>query len=283
MVDLSACDRRLAALLDTCGSARAPQDGEPLYCGLDVGTAFIVLAVVDGQGEPVGCAYRFADVVRDGMVVDYIGACDIVRELKGELEAQLGCELLHTAAAIPPGTERLDGGAVRNVAESAGFEVSAVLDEPTAANLLVGLTDGAVVDIGGGTTGVSIVRDGRVLESVDESTGGTHLTLVLAGAKGLSFDEAEAYKRDPAHRAEVLPIVRPTVDKVASIVARAIAGHEVGEVVLVGGTAELAGIEARMEHQLGIPVRKPAHPMFATPLGIALGCLAAEGGADGGR
>ena len=278
MVDFSESDRKLEQLIASEGHAPRQAEGAELYCGLEVGTAFIVLAVVDAAGEPVACAYRFADVVRDGMVVDYIGACDIARELKAELEGQLGVELVHCAAAIPPGAENLDGGVVRNVAESAGFEVSAMLDEPTAANLLIGLSDGAVVDIGGGTTGVSIVQGGRVLESVDESTGGTHLTLVLAGAKGMAFAEAEAYKREPSHHAEVLPIVRPTVDKVAAIVARAIAPYDVDEVVLVGGTAELTGIEQRVEKQLGIATRKPAHPMFVTPLGIALGCLAAERG-----
>lgn len=43
------------------------------------------------------------------MVVDYIGAIHIVRELKEELEAKLDTELLYAAAAIPPGTDVLDG------------------------------------------------------------------------------------------------------------------------------------------------------------------------------
>ena len=39
------------------------------------------------------------------MVVDYIGACDIVRKLKNQLEEKLGEELLIAGCAIPPGTE----------------------------------------------------------------------------------------------------------------------------------------------------------------------------------
>ena len=43
----------------------------------------------------------------------------------------------------------------------------------------------------------------------------------------------------------------------------------------------LTGIEAPVEKALGIPVHKPNHPMFVTPLGIALGCqAAAEGDLD---
>ena len=276
MVDFKAADAKLQALLDRVGNARAVTEDEPLFCGLDVGTAFIVLAVVDAEGEPVACAYRFASVVKDGMVVDYIGAVDIARELKEQLEGELGRELEECAVALPPGTEDLDGGVVKNVAEGAGFDVNAVFDEPTAANLLIGATDAAVVDIGGGTTGISVIQGGRVMECVDESTGGTHFSLVLAGAKGISFNEAELYKRDPAHHREIFPVVKPTIDKVSSIIGRAIAGYDVSEIVLVGGTAELTGIEAPIEKALGIPVRKPNHPMFVTPLGIALGCLAGD-------
>lgn len=276
MVDFKAADAKLQALLDRVDNARPITEDEPLFCGLDVGTAFIVLAVVDASGDPVACAYRFANVVKDGMVVDYIGAVDIARELKEQLEEELGRGLEPCAVALPPGTEDLDGGVVKNVAEGAGFDVMAVFDEPTAANLLIGATDAAVVDIGGGTTGISVIQDGRVVECVDESTGGTHFSLVLAGAKGISFDEAELYKRDPAHHREIFPVVKPTIDKVSNIIGRAIAGYDVSEIVLVGGTAELTGIEAPIEKMLGIPVRKPNHPMFVTPLGIALGCLAGE-------
>ena len=281
MVDFDAANTRLQDLLDRVGNPRLVSAYEPLYCGLDVGTAFIVLAVVDAAGEAVACAYRFASVVKDGMVVDYMGAVDIARELKEELEQRLGRELEPCAVALPPGTEGLDGGVVKNVAEGAGLDVVAVFDEPTAANLLIGARDGAVVDIGGGTTGISVIQNGRVVECVDESTGGTHFSLVLAGARGMSFDEAERYKRNPAHHREIFPVVKPTIDKVASIIARAIDGYDVSEIVLVGGTAELTGIEAPVEKALGIPVHKPNHPMFVSPLGIALGCQAtAEGDLD---
>lgn len=278
MADFETCNAKLSALLERVDSPRSVSENEELFCGLDVGTAFIVLAVVDAAGEPVACAYRFASVVKDGMVVDYIGAVDIARELKEKLESQLGRELEKAAVALPPGTEGLDGGVVKNVAEGAGLEVIAVFDEPTAANMLIGTRDGAVVDIGGGTTGISVFENGRVVECIDESTGGTHFSLVLAGAKGISFDEAELYKRDASHHKEIFPVVKPTIDKVSNIISRAIAGYEVPEVVLVGGTAELTDIEVPVEKTLGIPVNKPNHPMFVTPLGIALGCRAAAAG-----
>lgn len=166
-----------------------------LKTGLDLGTAFIVLVVLDEENQPVACEKRAADVLRDGVVVDYGGACRIVKELKERLEQRLDAELTHCAIAMPAGTQS-SVQTHRYVAESAGFEVTNVLDEPTAANSVYRISDGVVVDIGGGTTGLAIFRDGRVVQIEDEPTGGTHLSLVLAGNYHISYGEAEAIKQD---------------------------------------------------------------------------------------
>lgn len=242
------------------------------YTGVDLGTACVVVAVLDENKQPVAGAFRYADVVRDGMVVDYIGAVQIVRELKEEVEKKLGVELIDAAGAIPPGTDTLDGGAVKNVIEGAGFECTNLLDESTAANLVLQMKDGAVVDIGGGTTGISIFKDGEVVYIADEPTGGTHFSLVIAGAYGKSFADAELYKRDAAHHRELMPVVRPVIDKVSSIISRHIEGYAVDAIALVGGTCCFNGIEDVIEKRTGVPTHKPKNPMFVTPLGIALSC-----------
>lgn len=242
------------------------------YTGVDLGTACVVLAVLNENYEPVAGAYRYADVVRDGMVVDYIGAIRIVRELKAEIEEKLGVELLYAAAAIPPGTENVDSGAVKNVVQAAGFELTCLLDEPTAANNVLKIQNGAVVDIGGGTTGISILKDSKVIYIADEATGGTHFSLVVAGSYKLPVKDAELYKRNPKHHKELLPVLKPVVEKVASIVNQHIVGHNVDEIYLVGGTCCLAGIEGIIEKKTGIKTHKPQNPMFVTPLGIALSC-----------
>lgn len=244
------------------------------YTGVDLGTACVVIAVLDENKEPIAGAYRYADVVRDGMVVDYIGAVQIVRELKEEIEVALGIELYEAAGAIPPGTDALDGGAVKNVIEGAGFECTNLLDESTAANLVLQMQNGAVVDIGGGTTGISIFKDGKVVYIADEATGGTHFSLVVAGAYGKSFEEAEAYKRDVRHHKELVPVLKPVIDKVSSIITAHIEGHQVDDLSLVGGTCCFTGIESMIEQKTGIRTHKPHNPMFVTPLGIALSCAA---------
>lgn len=242
------------------------------YTGVDLGTACVVLTVLDENYKPVAGNYRYADVVRDGMVVDYIGAINIVKELKQELEEKLDTELIYAAVAIPPGTEGLDSGAVKNVVQAAGFELTNVIDEPTAANKVLKIKDGAVVDIGGGTTGISILKDGKVVYIADEPTGGTHFSLVISGAYNMPFSEAELYKRNPENYKELLIVLKPVVEKVSSIINEHIKDYDVKEISLVGGTSCLTGIEKIIEKQTGIPTYKPQNPMFVTPLGIALSC-----------
>ena len=244
------------------------------YTGVDLGTACVVLAVLDEHLRPVAGTFRYADVVRDGMVVDYIGAIRIVREMKEELEEKLGSQLIYAAAAIPPGTDALDSGAIKNVVQGAGFEITALPDEPTAANAVLNIRNGAVVDIGGGTTGISVLKDGKVVYVADEPTGGTHFSLVIAGAYKMSFADAEIYKRDKKNHKELLPVLKPVIEKVSSIISRHIEGREVDGIYLVGGTCCLTGIEGIIEKKTGIPTYKPGNPMFVTPLGIARNCTA---------
>ena len=242
------------------------------YTGIDLGTACVALCVMDENYKPVAGAYRYADVVRDGMVVDYIGAVNLVKELKKEIEQKLETELIFASAALPPGTDNLDGGAIKHVVQGAGFEITCLLDEPTAANAVLKIADGAIVDIGGGTTGISILKDSKVIYIADEPTGGTHFSLVLAGAYKMPFSDADLYKRDEKNHKEILPVLRPVIEKVSSIISSQTQGYDVEELYIVGGTCCLAGIEQIIEKRTGIPTFKPKNPMFVTPLGIALNC-----------
>lgn len=56
-------------------------------------------------------------------------------------------------------------------------------------------------------------KDGRVVYTVDEPTGGTHMNLVISGAYGISIPEAEAYKRNEANKRDVYATIRPVVEK----------------------------------------------------------------------
>ena len=256
------------AALVSSGDVR-PFEG-PLKVGVDLGTANIVMAVTDQDNRPVAGMTTHSTVVRDGIVVDYVGAVRAVRTMKAALEEKLGVALTKAATAIPPGI--LDGNVrcIANCVEGADLEVIKVMDEPTAAAAVLGIRDGAVVDVGGGTTGISILRDGKVVYTADEATGGTHMTLVLSGYYDIGRDEAEKMKLDASQEQAVFPIVYPVVEKMAFIVKRFVDGRQVKDLYVVGGACCFSEFENVFEKILHIPTHKPIDCLFVTPLGIAV-------------
>ncbi len=262
------------AILPTELSGRAaPLDLAPqtrLRVGADLGTAYLVLVVLDEEGRPLAGEWQFAEVVRDGLVVDFIGAADRLRAMKASLERRLGRELASAASGYPPGVPQAEVRAIANVVEAAGLRCSGLIDEPSAANLVLQLQDGAIVDVGGGTTGIAVVRNGKVVYTADEPTGGTHFSLVVAGSQNLSFAEAEALKIRPEEQARLFPSLRPVMEKVASIILRHVEGRDVPSIVLVGGASAFPGMAEVVAEYTSIPTWVPPNPLFVTPLGIAL-------------
>jgi ethanolamine utilization protein EutJ len=240
-----------------------------LRVGVDLGTAYTVLIALAEDGRPLVAAYEFADVVRDGVVTDFVGAVALVRRLRADVESRLGVPLVAAHGAYPPGVPVAEVRAVRYVIEGAGLECSGLVDEPTAANAVLQLPEGVVVDVGGGTTGIAVVQDGKVVHTADEPTGGTHFTLVIAGAHRISFTDAERRKTDPTEQRRLLPIVRPVMEKVATIVARHTRGWPVSRVYLVGGSSAFPGFADVVTEVSGLEATVPVAPLFVTPLGIA--------------
>ena len=93
------------------------------FVGVDLGTANIVMCVVDKKGIPVGGESYSSSVVKDGIVVDFIGAINIVKKMKESLENKLGIEITKGFTAIPPGVESGSVKAIVNVIESADIEI----------------------------------------------------------------------------------------------------------------------------------------------------------------
>lgn len=267
-------DRDAAGLLEAAQAALVGPDARPTvgahHVGVDLGTAFVVVAVTDRAGTPLAIAARRAAVVRDGVVIDFVGAVAVVRSLLDEVEARLGIVIHQAATTYPPGVALAEVQACRYVLETAGIECSALVDEPTAANAVLRVRDGAVVDIGGGTTGVAVLRDGEVVHVTDAATGGTHVDLVIAGALGIDTDAAQARKTDPAEQPHLLPLVTPVFEKIGTIVAGALREYSVERVHLVGGTAAFPGIAEVVADRIGVAVEVAANPLLVTPLGVAL-------------
>lgn len=234
--------------------------------GVDLGTADIQTLVVDQQGEPIAAFLDWADVVRDGIVVDYFGACQIVRSHIAKVENKLGIKVTKAITSYPPGT---DPRISINVVESAGVEVTKVIDEPASVAALLNIQDGAVVDVGGGTTGTAILHKGQLVESLDEPSGGRHVTLCIAGAMQLEIEQAELLKRkndDP-----LLPVMaKPVIEKMSDIVAKHIEPYQIPAIYLTGGGSLISGFADVFKKAFPqSQIVEFSNALYLTPLAIA--------------
>lgn len=234
----------------------------------------MVLLALDESGHPLAGRMVPAHVVRDGLVVDFIGAVDRLQAMKAEVEETLGASLTAALAGYPPGVPKPERQAIAHVVESAGMDCTGLIDEPTAANHVLGLHDGAIVDVGGGTTGIAVLQDGEVVHTADEATGGTHFNLVIAGALDLEYENAERLKETPEEQDRLLGVVRPVIEKIGTIIARQIEGWQVPSITLVGGASAYRGMADLIGEFTGIPTTVAPETQLVTPLGIALGEMA---------
>jgi ethanolamine utilization protein EutJ len=68
----------------------------------------------------------------------------------------------------------------------------------------------------------------------------------------------------------LFPVVKPVLEKVASIVARHIEGYSIPEIAMVGGTSAFYRAAEVIEEFTGIPTWVPEHPALVTPIGMAM-------------
>jgi cell division protein FtsA len=182
------------------------------------------------------------------------------------------------------------------------LEVETVVATPYAAGLAALVDDEAelgvaCVDLGGGTTSLSIFHDGQFVHAEAIAVGGHHVTLDIA--RGLSTRLADAERIKTRHgsalpsisddkdiltippvcdderdipnsvpRAALTRIIRPrieeTLEMVRDMIARSGFADEVGKrVVLTGGASQLTGFSETARRILGRNVR------LGRPLGIA--------------
>ncbi|NHQ86109.1 ethanolamine utilization protein EutJ [Iodobacter sp. HSC-16F04] len=256
-----------------------PAGAEPVMAlGIDLGTSDVVSMVVDQNAQPLAVCLDWADVVRDGIVWDFFGAVTILRRHLDTLESIFGQRFSHAATSFPPGT---DPRISVNVLEAAGLNVTGVCDEPSAVAHLLQLDRAAVVDIGGGTTGIAVVEGGRVIYSGDEPTGGHHISLTLAGSLRMALEDVDVIKKTQGK--DIWPVVKPVFEKMSDIVRDHLVGHEVADLYLSGGSCTMPGVQALFAHEFpNHRVHLPRHPIYLTPLAIAayaLSIVAEDGNA----
>ena len=243
-------------------------DGD-LRVGIDLGTATIVICVVRGRdNEPIYWDSRPEQAVRDGVVVDFHAAARAVRELAVEAQRSLGMAIDSAATAHPPGVPASDCRACCNVLEQAGIECRWLVDEVTAAHALLGVVDGAIVDVGGGSTGVGIYAGGELISLSDRPGGGHHLDLILAGALRIPIEDAEVRKRTDGARH--LATLTPGIERIAESVSVQCGRTNPGDVHLAGGALRLPGAAAVMQRYLQWPIVAHPYAELITPFGIAV-------------
>lgn len=239
-----------------------------LSFGVDLGTATVVLTATDQAGNPVYWDFVRCNAVRDGVVVNFSDAVDAVRKLKLDAEAALGTDISSAATAFPPGVAEAEARACRFVLENAGIDCRHLTDEVSAAQALLKLSNAAIVDVGGGSTGVGIVEAGRIIALDDQPGGGHHLDLIIAGALKISIEEAEELKRTKA--SAYTAILQPGVERIAASVKRQIGNRRVSSVHLVGGAVRIPGADEVVERFLNIPTIAYPQSELVTPFGISL-------------
>jgi ethanolamine utilization protein EutJ len=257
----------LEAAATTFRSPAKPSDSA-LSFGIDLGTATIVLTAVDRQGRPVYWDGLPCQAVRDGVVVNFGEAVAAVKQLKTSATAALGREIAAAATAFPPGVPAAEARACRYVLENAGITCRQLVDEVTAAQALLQLTEGAIVDVGGGSTGVGVVVNGAIVALDDEPGGGHHLDLILAGALGIPVEDAEKRKRHGDH--DYSHILRPGIERIANSIVRQIGDHPVQSIHLAGGAVRVPHAASIVTAFSGIQAWAYPHSELVTPFGIAM-------------
>ena len=241
---------------------------DPLSFGIDLGTATIVITAVDANRRPVYWDFLRCEAVRDGVVVKFAEAVAAVRSLACDAARALGREIGEGASAYPPGVAEAEARACRYVLENAGVACRRLVDEVSAAQALLGLRDGVIVDVGGGSTGVGVVQEGEMVSLSDMPGGGHHLDLILAGALHLTIEEAERRKR--ARGREISSLLRPGFERIADSIGRQIGARRVERVHLVGGAVRVPEAPEVISRYLGIPTVGYPHSELVTPFGIAV-------------
>ncbi len=168
--------------------------------------------------------------------------------------------------------------------EKAGLYVANLTLEPIAAmNVAIPekfrLLNIALVDVGAGTSDISITNDGSIIAYGMIPSAGDEITETLARHYLLDFGEAEKMKCQSTQRKQVTvhdimglshkissdeiaevaePVVREITSKVAERIKELNGGKAVSAVFVVGGGGKMKGFEETLAEGLGLPKERVA-------------------------
>ncbi len=197
----------------------------------------------------------------------------------------------------------------------AGLEVANLTLEPIAAiqvaiPVMYRMLNLALVDVGAGTSDISITRDGSIVAYGMIPAAGDEISEVIAKHCLVDFAQAEKIKLGAGRKGiilykdimgitqkmepeEVANLVKPTVDQITKSIAKKIielnGGKSVSAVVVVGGGGKITGFTQNLARELDISPERVAlrgeevlgevdfqteqvkkDSMFVTPIGICM-------------
>lgn len=223
----------------------------------------------------------------DGTIKFYCVGYSVIRyflngypmgNLEGHKAREIGCDLI--ATFLPD--DVVDG--LYKAVEFAGLEVANLTLEPIAAIQVAipemyRMLNIALVDVGAGTSDISITRDGSIIAYGMIPVAGDALTEIIAQNCLVDFNTAERIKRQAGEmeqveyqdimglpqvitRQQVAELVKPVVDRMTGEVAdkiRELNGDKsVSAVFVVGGGGVIAGYTQSLAQQLGIQKERVA-------------------------
>ena len=223
----------------------------------------------------------------DGTIKFYCVGYSVIRyflngypmgNLEGHKAREIGCDLI--ATFLPD--DVVDG--LYKAVEFAGLEVANLTLEPIAAIQVAipemyRMLNIALVDVGAGTSDISITRDGSIIAYGMIPVAGDALTEIIAQNCLVDFNTAECIKRQSGEmeqveyqdimglpqvitRQQVAELVKPVVDRMTGEVADKIRGlngdKSVSAVFVVGGGGVIAGYTQSLAQQLGIQKERVA-------------------------
>ncbi|MGE0338068.1 MAG: pilus assembly protein PilM [Gammaproteobacteria bacterium] len=133
----------------------------------------------------------------------------------------------------------------------------------------------AVMDVGATASTLSVLEDSKIIYTREQLFGGRQLTDEIQRRYGLSYEEAGLAKRQGGLPDNYEPeVLRPFMESMAQEINRALqffySSSQVGavdHVVIAGGCASIAGIDALVQSKLDTPVTiaNPFASMTAAP------------------
>lgn len=242
-------------------------------------------------------------------IVKYYLNDSVMSNLENHKAKNIGVDLI--ATFLPD--EVVDG--LYKAVDMAGLEVASLTLEPIAAIGLAiperfRLLNIALVDVGAGTSDISITKDGSIIAFGMLPTAGDSLTETIANHCMVDFNTAETIKKQGTQKAkinykdimgtkmtitreELAQVVAADVENMAGLVADKImelnGGKAVGAVFVVGGGGVFPGYTEALAQKLGVAPARVAlrgkevmddiifedtslkvDSLLVTPIGIAL-------------